>query len=181
MNTCGDALAPCTATCGSIGGEPPPDLGASPDISCPQPPDCLREDAPGGILAATCGLAAAFLRLGALVSRSGHVGNGRFAEYISSPRPTGVGRGADARQRAPAVYEQGTSSTLRCVRHAIARSKCPKFETGQFRKLSEALVPNGGRYWDRTSGPCRVKRVYGAYGSTICERRPQLQQALDIT
>jgi hypothetical protein len=40
---------------------------------------------------------------------------------------------------------------------------------------------DGGRYWDRTSGPCRVKRRYGAYGSTICERRPQLQQALGIT
>src|SRR5580658_1793964 len=88
----------------------------------------------------------------------------------------------------PAVCEQGTSSNLRCVRRglqtpvrAIARSECPKFETGQFRKLSETLVLNGGRYWDRTSGPCRVKRVYGAYGSTICERRPQLQQALGIT
>jgi|SRR5580658_9494842 hypothetical protein len=40
---------------------------------------------------------------------------------------------------------------------------------------------NGGRYWDRTSGPCRVKRGYGAYESTICERRSQLQLALDIT
>jgi hypothetical protein len=38
MNTCGDALATCTVTCGSIGGEPSPDLGASPDISYPQPP-----------------------------------------------------------------------------------------------------------------------------------------------
>ena len=35
------------------------------------PPHCLPEDAPSGILGATCGLSAAFLRLGALVSRSG--------------------------------------------------------------------------------------------------------------
>jgi len=47
------------------------------------------------------------------------------------------------------------------------------------------LVPptflNGGRYWDRTSGPCRVKRGVGAYESRICEREPLLQQGLGIT
>jgi hypothetical protein len=45
----------------------------------------------------------------------------------------------------------------------------------------KALHCDGGRYWDRTSGPCRVKRWYGVYESTICERRSQLQQALGIT
>ena len=60
-------------------------------------------------------------------------------------------------------------------------SRGPKFETVQFRKLSEALVLNGGRYWDRTGGPCRVKRVVGAYRSTIWEPESQLQQALGIT
>jgi hypothetical protein len=39
----------------------------------------------------------------------------------------------------------------------------------------------GGRYWDRTGGPCRVKRGVGAYRSTICEPGYQLQQALGIT
>jgi len=38
-----------------------------------------------------------------------------------------------------------------------------------------------GRYWDRTSGPSRVKRGYGAYRSTICEPGSQLQQAFRIT
>ena len=40
---------------------------------------------------------------------------------------------------------------------------------------------HAGRYWDRTSGPCRVKRGYGAYRSTIYECSFQLQQALGIT
>src|ERR1700752_3554957 len=47
--------------------------------------------------------------------------------------------------------------------------------------MSEAVVLNGGGYWDRTSGPCRVKRGYGACRSTICECSSQLQQALGIT
>src|SRR5450432_1736563 len=72
MNTCGDALAPCTTTCGSIGGEPRPELGASPDISCPQPPcDCVPEDAPKALSPQLAACRAAVLRLGALDSRSG--------------------------------------------------------------------------------------------------------------
>jgi len=42
----------------------------------------------------------------------------------------------------------------------------------------------GGRYWDRTSGPCRVETEVGCYKSTICELGSQLQQGLvsrDIT
>ena len=49
------------------------------------------------------------------------------------------------------------------------------------REALEVFVLDGGRYWDRTSGPCRVKRGYGAYRSTICEPGYQLQQALGIT
>jgi hypothetical protein len=48
-------------------------------------------------------------------------------------------------------------------------------------RLGKSRISFGGRYWDRTSGPCRVKRGVGAYTSTICESGSQLQQALSIT
>jgi hypothetical protein len=63
----------------------------------------------------------------------------------------------------------------------LANGPCPNCETVGLRDSSEVLVLIGGRYWDRTSGPCRVKRGYGAYESTICEASSQLQQALGIT
>ena len=69
MKTRKDELGICTAADGSFGGWPPPDSGASPDISCP--PNCLPKDAPGDISAATCGLSVAFCDSGLLVSASG--------------------------------------------------------------------------------------------------------------
>ncbi len=44
-------------------------------------------------------------------------------------------------------------------------------EARSFRAASYKFS-NGGRYWDRTSGPCRVKQRVGAYQSSICEAEP---------
>jgi hypothetical protein len=60
-------------------------------------------------------------------------------------------------------------------------TNCPKFVQQILRKSREVFVLIGGRYWDRTSGPCRVKQGVGAYGSRICAPSPQLQQGLGIT
>ena len=46
--------------------------------------------------------------------------------------------------------------------------------------LARSLI-SGGRYWDRTSGPCRVKQRVGADESRICERNTRLQQGFDVT
>jgi hypothetical protein len=61
---------------------------------------------------------------------------------------------------------------------------CPKLARLDSKNMCEAVVLNGGRYWDRTSGPCRVKRKQGAYESTICERPPKCNKDLlsfDVT
>jgi hypothetical protein len=34
---------------------------------------------------------------------------------------------------------------------------------------------NGGRYWARTSDPCRVKRVYGAHSDRFRDANHQAQ------
>ena len=41
--------------------------------------------------------------------------------------------------------------------HAIRIAHCPKPEQQIPRKPRQVFVLIGGRYWDRTSGPCRVK------------------------
>src|SRR6267154_1909304 len=60
MKTWMDALGTCTAASGSVGGEPVPDSGASPDIPRPLRPCFLPTGCAGGIGPATCGQAPAY-------------------------------------------------------------------------------------------------------------------------
>jgi hypothetical protein len=54
---------------------------------------------------------------------------------------------------------------------------CPKFDSINLREALEAFVLDGGRYWDRTSGPCRVKQSVGAYESAYARPNPFCKRA----
>src|ERR1700733_4942008 len=62
---------PAPSSADQLGVGPLPNWTHLPTFPALSLSDCPPEDAPGGILTATCALSAAFLRLGALVSRSG--------------------------------------------------------------------------------------------------------------
>ena len=79
MKTWMDALGTCTAAGGSVGGWPPPDSGASPDIPCPLRSCFLPTGCAGGIGPATCGLSPAFCN-SALFSRSGVSGMAAYRQ-----------------------------------------------------------------------------------------------------
>ena len=51
-------------------------------------------------------------------------------------------------------------------------------DPGDFLDHCSADIFYGGRYWDRTSGPCRVKRKVG--GSQINDMRAQVLVAMSF-
>src|SRR5207244_6992908 len=65
----------------------------------------------------------------------------------------------DMAQNAIITDGERTASSPRKSRLArIDAAHCPKCERNSLREALGVFVLNGGRYWDRTSGPCRVKR-----------------------